>query len=347
MKTKFLSTILFAIFLGNSFSASAHDFEVPTNSGNVYYVNVLDTLLHTAEITYAGEYSRPDSIKAKGVVSIPEKVSYLGKDYRIVKIGVKAFCAGDKIETVILPSSVRQISEFAFEGCTSLKSIVFLGSQVKIEDGAFWNCTSIEDISFGSDWTEVDFNHFKWSTALKDVEIPAKIHKILHLRAIRSLENININAKNNAFSSVDGVLYSGDKSVLYTCPVAHKADVLVPEGTKSILRGAFLECGLVESVSLPSSIEELSFMDFAALVSLKSLTLNMLKPIMTANLNGEKVFALKLAPSAKLYVPKTSVKTYMELTCSCAGKYESFDGKDIIDCSEADLLCAKNITRIK
>lgn len=347
MKKSFLSTVLIAIFLGSSSGALAHDFEVSMNSGNVFYVNVLDTLLRTAELTFAGEYNRPDRIKVQGVVSIPEKVSYKGVDYRIVKIGVKAFCSGDKIESVILPSSVKTISEFAFEGCTSLKSIVFPGSQLIISEGAFWNCTNIEDITFGSDWTEIDFDHFRWSTALKDVEIPAKVRKISHLRVIKSLENINIDGKNSAFSSVDGVLYSRNKSILYTCPVAHKSDVIVPEGTKSILRGAFLECGLVESVVLPSSIEEVSFVDFAALSSLKSLTFNSVYPIMTAKLDGEKVFALKLAPTARLYVPKASVKTYMELVSTVPGKYESFDGKDIIECNEADLLSSENISKIK
>lgn len=347
MKTKFLSTTLIAIILGNFINASAHDFEVSMNSGNVYYVNVLDTLLRTAELTFSGEYSRPDRIKAQGVVAVPEKVSYNGKDYRIVKIGVKAFCAGDKIESVILPSSVKTISEFAFEGCTSLKSIVFPGSQVKIGEGAFWNCTKIDDITFGSDWTEVDFEDFKWSTALKDVKIPAKVRKISHLRVIKSLENINIDAKNSAFASVDGVLYSGNKSILYTCPVAHKTDVIVPEGTKSILRGAFLECKLVEAVELPSSIEEISFTDFAPLASLKSLTMKCAEPLMTAKLNGKEVFALKLAPTARLYVPKASVKVYGELVSTVPGKYESFDGKDIIECNEADLLSSNNITRIK
>lgn len=347
MKTKLFLSVFFAILFGSAFSVSAHDFEVSMNSGNVYYVNILDTLLRTAELTFAGEYSRPDSINARGVVSVPETVSYKEKDYKIVKIGVKAFCAGVEIESVILPSSVRTISAFAFEGCTSLKSIVFPGSQVNIEYGAFWNCTNIEDISFGSDWTEVNFEHFKWSTSLKDVEIPAKVRKILHLRAIKSLENINVDAKNSAFASVDGVLYSWNKSVLYTCPVAHKSDVIIPEGTTSILRGAFLECSSVESVSLPSSMEEISFADFAPLVSLKALTLNNINPIMTAKFGGEKVFALKLAPSVRLYVPKASVKTYMKMICSSAGKYESFDGKDIIECSETDMLCAKNIKKIK
>lgn len=347
MKTKLFFSVFLAILFGGAFSVSAHDFEVSMNDGNVYYVNVLDTLLRTAELTYAGEYSRPDRINAKGVVSVPETVSHNEKEYRIVKIGIKAFCSGDRIESVILPSSVKTISEFAFEGCTSLKSIVFPGSQVKIEDGAFWNCTDIEDISFGSDWTEVNFEHFKWSTSLKNIEIPAKVRKILHLRAIKSLENINVDGKNSVFASVEGVLYSWDKSVLYTCPVAHKSDVIVPEGTKSILRGAFLECGFVESVSLPSSMEEISFADFAPLGSLKSLKLNSVNPIMTAQLDGEKVFALKLAPSAMLYVPKASVKTYMKMICSSAGKYESLDGKDNIECSEADLLSADNIKKIK
>ncbi len=347
MKTKFLSAILIAFLFGSSLKVQAHDFEVSMNSGNVYYVNVLDTLLRTAELTFAGEYNRPDHIKFQGVVSVPETVSYKGKDYRIVRIGVKAFCAGDKIESVILPSSVKTISEFAFEGCTSLKSIVFPGSQVKIGEGAFWNCTNIEEITFGSDWTEIDFDHFKWSTALKNIEIPAKVRKIMHLRDIKSLENINIDENNSAFASVDGILYSRDKSILYTCPVARKADVIVPEGTKSILRGAFLECRLVEAVELPSSIEGVSFTEFAPLVSLKSLTLKCVNPIMTAKFNGEKVFALKLASSAKLFVPKASVRTYMESVCSSAGKYESFDGKDIVECTEENLLNAKNITKIK
>lgn len=347
MKTKILTTIALTIFAGNVFSASAHDFEVPMKSGNVFYANVLDTLLKTVELTYAGEYSRPDSIKVSGVVNIPETVPFKGKNYKVVRIGVKAFCSADRIETVILPSSVSTIAEFAFEGCTSLKSIVFPGSQVEICDGAFWNCTDIEEVVFGSDWVEVDLGHFRWSTALKTIEIPTKVRKIQNLRNVKSLENIYVDTKNSAFASDGGLLYSADKKDLYACPVAHKEAIVVPEGTQTIIRGAFLECGCVTSVTLPATLKNISFVEFAELASLTVLIFNSETPIMTAMFDGNQVFALKLARPVKLYVPGSSTKIYAESVCSSAGIYESIDEKDKVECAATDMLVAKNIYKIK
>lgn len=120
----------------------------------------------------------------------------------------------------------------------------------------------------------------------ESVTIPASITKIdnFAFSSIDSIENLYVDEDNEVYCSVDGVIYTEDKSELFACPAGKEGvfnvpegtqhigdyavaynykitEVNLPEGVKSIGEGAFGDCSNLTTVSLPESLETIS--DFA------------------------------------------------------------------------------------
>ena len=60
----------------------------------------------------------------------------------VTGIGNLAF-TDSSLETLVIPSSVTEIGEGAFRGCTSLRSVVIPEDVTEIGDSAFEGCTSL------------------------------------------------------------------------------------------------------------------------------------------------------------------------------------------------------------
>ena len=61
------------------------------------------------------------------------------------KIGKNFFKGLDKVESVILPHSVKSVDETVFEGCTSLKNLSTTTSNGINTDSEFQGCADIEE----------------------------------------------------------------------------------------------------------------------------------------------------------------------------------------------------------
>ena len=162
---------------------------------------------------------------------------------------------------------------------------------------------------------------------MKEVSIPARVTKLTGVKTLSSLERIEVDPNNQAFSSHDGILYSKDGKTFYACPNARMGQVIVQEGTEKILDGAFGSCEIVESLVLPSSISEFAYDVFADCAGLSRITLKSEIPPMTARWNGSAVFAV-VAPNSQctILVPKKSLSRYQTNICSAEGMYESMQG---------------------
>ena len=82
-----------------------------------------------------------------------------------------------------------------------------------------------------------------------------------------NLENIEVDDDNEYFSSVDGVLYNKDKSVLISCP-HKKTTVVIPDGVKTIGAYAFYDCVSISSIELPASVTSIEMYAFASCTEL-------------------------------------------------------------------------------
>ena len=322
--TTLVAAMLFAAFP----TLNGQDFSVSLKGGNKLYFSITDTTLKTVEVVRPNFLIGPENLMPTGSVEVPSMVTYKNVVYKVTSIGDGAMSKAEGLTSITLPSAVARIGEKAFAGCTSLEAVVFPASQPAIGAGAFDDNPLLSTISFGSDWHTVDFGLFSSSAALETIQIPAKVKKISNLKEAKTLKAISVDVNNPAFASIDGLLYSKDGKILYSCPAGRSGHVEVAWGVSKILTGAFKNCAMITSVELPATLLEFSYCEFLSCSSLESLSIDANLPIITAKWNGTPVFALRFATDqVRVYVPKKAYSTYRRSVCNKAGEYECVGGE--------------------
>ncbi len=103
---------------------------------------------------------------------------------------------------------------------------------------------------------------FSGCTSLTSVSIPSSVTKIARnaFQGCDALETITVDENNEAFQTIDGVLFNDSGSTLWCYPSA-KADSVytVPQGTTKIFYGGFGTCPNLTELVLPASLEQFSF----------------------------------------------------------------------------------------
>ena len=99
-----------------------------------------------------------DSLPAD--VTIPETITYGGKEYTVTNIRKDAFRCCGKLQTVKIPESVENIGPGAFYVCSSLQSIVIPGNVKRIEELAFGECSNLQSITIPVSVTKIDEGAF-------------------------------------------------------------------------------------------------------------------------------------------------------------------------------------------
>ena len=160
--------LLFVMML-LSMVASAYDFELDGFYYNVISVSDL-TLELTTDVEIKDQLNDTDNNKKySGNVVIPETVNYKGKDWKIIKISYTFKYCYD-VTSVTIPSSVSEIGECSFVGCSSLKEINLSGGIKRIGMWAFFRC-GLEKLIIPNNITHVGRCVFQDCNSLKEVII--------------------------------------------------------------------------------------------------------------------------------------------------------------------------------
>lgn len=200
---------------------------------------------------------------------------------------------------ITLPDSVEVIGVRAFEGCSSLASIN-LGNGLKYLDSSAFDDTAFFKNSAnriggalycGNVLIDLDtsvsgtFNVKEGTTVIgsyaffdcnnvTEINIPASAAYISSdaIHRCSKLENINVDPKNPAFKSIDGVLYSSD-NVLIRYPVGNsRATFTIPEGTVAVESYAFYNFNKSCEIIFPDSLKRIELYAFNSATGIKSLT---------------------------------------------------------------------------
>lgn len=109
-----------------------------------------------------------------GDIVIPEKVSYEGKEYTVVRIGVAAFANCSKLKSVKMPATIERVDEGAFYGCSALEHIEFSDKVRGIGEMTLYGCTALEklDLSGIQDFVNLNLNS-SYCPNLKEVVLPS------------------------------------------------------------------------------------------------------------------------------------------------------------------------------
>ena len=181
----------------------------------------------------------------------------------------------EKIMTAVIEPGVTNICSFAFFGCKNLTSVTIPEGVTSIGSYAFNACN------------------------LTSMEIPASVTAIGTLDASalgagRNLTGYFVDEKNTAYTSVDGILFSKDGTVLVAYPqgkndtsysipesvtcIASDAfggsrltSVTIPESVTSIRLGAFFGCNGLTSITIPKSVVSIGDLALADCANLSNI----------------------------------------------------------------------------
>jgi outer membrane protein OmpA-like peptidoglycan-associated protein len=238
-------------------------------------------------------------------VSIPESVRFLYKAFqdsaqlsqvtflgnsRLADIGQSSF-EGTNLNTITIPSAVEEIGEYAFRDTTQLVQMNFASN---------------------SQLDYIDYGAFK-NTRLSTITIPSMVNTIDRNAFLDTpyLSSIEVDAANETFRSVNGVLFRLDEDELYDLYKYPQAKLgssyTIPENVQRIGARAFANTDL-SFVNIPSTLNFIGYEAFKeSEVTFPNLYRNWQTP-MSATTNSPKTGETLWASAFERVLPRTLFK---------------------------------------
>lgn len=230
--------------------------EIKADADNPYFISE-DGILYDKE----GTLVRCPTGKT-GDITIPEGIT---------EIAGGAFTECNKIKSVKLSSTVENIEGAAFASCDNLEKIdVDAGNPNFIsKNGIIYNRNGTEllccpggksgEITLPDGISKINDDAFVGCNKIEKVKLPSSVETIgwNPFNDCCNLKEINVDAGNPDFKSVDGILYNKDGTELKCCPAGKSGKITLPGNVQTIGNYAFRGCRKIESITLPSSLEKI------------------------------------------------------------------------------------------
>jgi len=229
----------------------------------------------------------------------------------IVTIGNYAFPYCTALTSITLGNSIAYIGYYAFENCTALTSITIPSSVTTIGDNTFHGCTALTSIDVeneNANYSSIDgvllskektnlllypsgktnssyiipnsvigisYDAFRFCTKLTSITIPNSVSWIsTYFFGCSALTSINVESENANYSSIDGVLFDKEKTILIRYP-SGKINIgyTIPNSVTNIREHAFSECTVIMSITIPNTVTTIEYCAFQSCTALTSINI--------------------------------------------------------------------------
>ncbi len=156
------------------------------------------------------------------------------------------------LTSLILPRTLKTIANNALYNCRSLSSVTMYDSLIVIGDNAFNSCYSLTYINIPKGVTTIASNAFNDCVKIGEY---------------------NVNSENSYYTSLDGVIYNKDTTILFAYPKAKSGEYVIPSTVISIGNLAFDHCTNLTKIQIPNSVSEIGEMAFRGCSSINTITI--------------------------------------------------------------------------
>jgi len=220
-------------------------YDASGNKNDQWYNNV-------ALVTYNPdtEVTNPGSVETyQGDLIIPEKVTYNDTEYSVIAVNSYAFANCRSLTSVQLPSSVFQIYGSAFRYCTSLTSVTMPGVE------------------------SLYYEIFAYS-GMTTISLPKSLKYITYdAFNLSELTSITVDADNELFTSVDGVLYDKNITKIAAFPRKKTGIYKIPATISVINQYAFPSDVSLDELIIPATVTKIESCAFSSEPTIKKLTI--------------------------------------------------------------------------
>ncbi len=265
------------------------------NSNNPY-LYLADTVSDT--ITTCNIHSQTKIIGYNAFYNCSSLTSITIPD-SVTSIGEEAFQGCRSLESVTIGNGVTSIGEDAFYNCSSLTSITIPDSVTSIGTSAFYGCSSLTSITIPDSVTSIGTSAFYGCKSLTSVTIPDSVTSIggSAFSGCSSLESITLpfvggsrKTASDTYQYPFGYIFGTSSYTGSTATTQYyygssiysttSNTYYIPSSLKNvtitggnILRGAFYNCGNIETINIPDSVTSIGDRAFYYCSSLTSITI--------------------------------------------------------------------------
>ena len=167
-------------------------------------------------------------------------------------------------QKTIVPESITNIGNYAFEGCLYLTSITIPEKVIHIGKWAFANCVSLTSINIPKGVKHIEERTFFGCESLRSIDLPNTITSI----GERSFEYcLSLNS-----ISIPNTVTIIDDNAFHNC--TSLSSITMPNSVLSIAGGVFRECKSLKSIVIPNKVNKIEAWTFAGCISLKNIMMH-------------------------------------------------------------------------
>ncbi len=219
--------------------------------------------------------------------------------------GAELYINGSAIKELVVPDSTSAIGKYAFYNCKSFTSIKLGGNVEVIGDHAFAGCGNVVSIEIPKKVTTIGRQAFANCEKLETVSLSENVASLgeFAFDGCLKLKAFNVADGNPVYSSVDGVLFNGDKTILLDYPINKSGSTYVmPDSVTEIYSKAFKGCSELFLVKLSANLKTIGSDAFSECSNLSSVNI----PYGVTLIDNSAFYSCKSLTSAK--IPDTVTK---------------------------------------
>ena len=180
----------------------------------------------------------------------------------VESLGSRVFSSCDNLVRATLASGITAIPSYAFDYCRKLSEVNIASTVRAIGTSAFGDCILLEEISLpeGLESIGVSGGDVFGGSGLTSIYIPSTVVEIANeaFWNCQQLQAIEVSPANAAFSSIGGVLFNKNQTILLKYPTARSGAFVIPDGVTSLPEGSFAGCKGLTAIAIPFGVTEIS-----------------------------------------------------------------------------------------